>query len=143
MSQDIFSQEACNSQSKSRGKRKKNKHGNIALNFEMMEGKRRGSKLLHSIDEKQLYSWNKRLADGSTAFRCTGKNCATRVYLLENKLCYYSDPIGEHNHANKETEIKEIKLLATIKEQCAQPQASQTTAQIAEVREIFETRMLR
>lgn len=113
-----------------------------SVEFEIIEGKRQGCKLLHSITEKQLYVKNKKLVDGSIAYTCHTKNCKARVFLVDEN-CFLSSPFVGHSHGNKENEINELKVFSKIKADCASPLVSQTTSQISEVREIFDGTMLR
>lgn len=78
----------------------------ISTAFEIIEGKRRNSKLLHSINEKQLYVRNKTLVD-SVAFTCQITNCNARVYVI-GEMCYFSQPFLGHEH--RENDIGDLKM---------------------------------
>lgn len=119
----------------------KNYTDGTRIDFEIIEGKRRGSKLLHSISEKQLYFRNKTLANASISYRCQSRNCAARVYVVGEK-CYLSEPCINHNHVDKEREISEMKIHSQLKVDCEMATSSQTTSQISEVREIFDKTMI-
>lgn len=136
MSQDMFSQP-------------RNRNQKLGINYgrscsyEIIQGKRSDCKLLHSIDEKQLYVKNKTLANGSTAYTCKkNKTCYARVYICGDK-CYFSEPFYGHHHGNCENEIEEMKTYSQIKSDCGSRLVSQTTSQVSDVREIFEATTLR
>lgn len=129
-------------ESTSQSQSKKNNFGEKMVKFEWITGKRRDCTILHAIEEKQLYVKNKKLKDGSIAYTCRERKCNARVYLVDGK-CYYPEPMGSHNHENKEKVINEMAIEAKIKKDCAhvQPSTSQTTSQISDVREIFDASM--
>lgn len=109
------------------------------IEYEFIQGKRKGSTILHSISESQLYGINKKLKNGSVSYRCTFSNCKAAVQLSDGK-CSLKTPFAGHLHPSRTEEIRDMVLLNNIKNAVAtQPMlASQTSSQISEIRETFD-----
>lgn len=86
------------------------------LAFEIMSGKRRNSKVLYIIDEKQFYL-QKSEAKGRQYYTCYERNCKSRV-ILEKGQCRKATDFIEHNHRDQQQLYDELKALNEIKDKC-------------------------
>lgn len=87
------------------------------IEFEIIEGYRQGSQLLHSIKENEIYCKNKRLQNGDTRYSCRSKNCNAKVYLNEGGSRVSSKPEWTiHNHACQINDILKMKVHSEIKQ---------------------------
>lgn len=88
------------------------------LTYEIATGERYNSKLLYTIEEKQLYYWNRAYASGD-AWVCAFKGCNNRVHIRPDKMCVQKERYYIHKHANQEKKFYECKVLNIIKNKCA------------------------
>lgn len=90
------------------------------VDYEIISGKRRNSKLVYVISEQQLYI-RKTKYKTKQFYVCYAKDCKSRVYI-QNDQCYKSAD-GEHNHADQKELYEEMKVMSNIKTQCMDPEA--------------------
>lgn len=86
------------------------------MEFEILSGKRRNSKLLYSFSEKQIYA-KKSIYNNKVFFDCYNKKCKSRVYLL-NGECLKAKNFKEHEHSDQKELYEELKALNKIKAKC-------------------------
>lgn len=80
-----------------------------------ISGQRETSKILHAIDEQQLYRF--RVAHNQVAqYNCYVANCKAKLYL-ESEVCYRKAKYEPHNHGANDM-IEEIILKNSIKKRC-------------------------
>lgn len=92
------------------------------LRYELMSGKRINSKLLHTIDEHQLYV-QKVKTKSTRQYDCYKKKdlgCEAKVFVNNSSaVCFRKINHGnEHNHSTLKKEINEIKMKTEIKTKC-------------------------
>lgn len=88
------------------------------LQYEIVCGKRRTSKLLYIPEEKQFYI-KKSTSDNKTYYVCYVKNCKARVTLdLGRHVCTRSPLFVPHNHTTQKELYDELKVLNNIKKEC-------------------------
>lgn len=85
--------------------------------FEFVSGKRANSCLLYTIQEKQLYVKNRKLADGPISWLCRKSDCNDRIYQNENSVYRYSET-NKHNHGEQEQERLNFAVYNEIKLEC-------------------------
>lgn len=85
------------------------------LRYKITPGKRRNSKLLYTIDEKQYYAFNSKNKSGD-AYKCI--ECNNRVYL-KDEICTQKKRYFVHKHETKEVVHNELNILNEIKTKCA------------------------
>lgn len=94
------------------------------MRYEFMGGKRASSKLLHTLDEHQLYVLRNKYKSVHQ-YNCYEATCTARVYLevhdendVEKNVCHIKSKYTEHNHAAVQSTINEFKLVNAVKEKC-------------------------
>ena len=88
------------------------------LEYQIVNGKKFNSKLLYTLQEKQLYKIKTKSVK-KNYYVCFNKNCKARIELFADGLCV--KPKGnksEHNHADQEEKFKEINSLNGIRQDC-------------------------
>lgn len=87
------------------------------VRYKFAAGKRLNSKMLHTIDEQQMYRL--RVTHKNVAqYNCYIDKCNAKLYLnLETQVCYRKAMYGLHNHGPNDT-IYDIQLNDTIKRRC-------------------------
>lgn len=101
---------------------------NTELKYDIIQGKRRGSKLLWVHCERQFYVGNSMNKKGK-AFTCNASNaCRARIIVHNNGKCFRlnSDP---HKHGTGEDLFRELTVLAEIKLDVASSSSSRGTIQ--------------
>lgn len=85
------------------------------LRYKIAPGHRRNSKLLHTLDEKQIYAFNSKNKSGD-AYKCVECNC--RVHLKDG-ICIQKQRYYKHSHATKEIVQDNLSILNEIKTKCS------------------------
>lgn len=106
--------------------------------FRFIKGNR-GSLVLHTITENQLYRRDKLLKCGITSYRCSVNKCCARVYVAQSGQCHFPVNYKCHTHDERSQQIVDLQILNAIKAKCAAPKASITSSHMSGVREIFDT----
>lgn len=105
-----------------RSNRRRYDSNNIEYNF--MEGRRKGSKLLHTVGEEHLYIAKVKTKEEKQfdCYHSKDLGCKAKVFLTDAGICYrkISTRAGElHNHASNPSEIAEMQLVTNIKQRCS------------------------
>lgn len=86
------------------------------LKYTLMPGKRETSKVLHTIDERQLYFFRVNTKHAAQ-YNCYVKSCSAKAQIsLESSKCSRKGNEG-HNHGPN-AEIETIQLKTAIKKRC-------------------------
>ncbi|XP_017028076.1 uncharacterized protein [Drosophila kikkawai] len=89
------------------------------INFKFQVGFRQGSRLIHTLDDNQLYCKNKLLKNGDNTYVCRVKDCKARVYLAKDEtLVYAREDQVHHSHKGQDLEIKKIIAMDIVKNKC-------------------------
>lgn len=88
----------------------------VQLNYTFTTGRRFNSKLIYTLEEKQLYRFNKNINIGSV-YLCS--SCKCRVKLYENGNLFQEKRYSKHSHGTKENEYTELVIVNKIKEKCS------------------------
>lgn len=91
-----------------------------SLQYEFIQGERRGSKLLYTTEEKQLYR-KKDSYKGKENFECIEKECSRRIFLDQSGNCFKCKNFEKHLHGSQEAKYSKLKFMNVIKEECAKP----------------------
>lgn len=93
------------------------------LRYEFIPGKRITSKVLHTIDEQQLYAYKVKTKEHVqyNCYKLKETGCEAKVYTkITSGVCFRkSNQTSAHNHATLRKEIDEIKLKTEIKKNAA------------------------
>lgn len=109
------------------------------MQFEIVNGQRRNSKLLYSIDEKQLYI-KKSVIRGITYYTCYKKNCKSRVDVSRDGVLTKAANFIEHNHLDEEKLFLELKAIKKIKDDvCSSGAAVGAVNALSSIRAIFRS----
>lgn len=101
---------------------------NTELKFDIVQGKRRGSKLLWCHNERQFYVANSVNKKGK-AYTCNAsKSCHARVIVHNNGKCYRINLVP-HEHGAQDELYRELNVLADIKLDVASSSSSRGTIQ--------------
>lgn len=101
---------------------------NTKLKFEMIQGKRRGSKLLWCHNERQFYVANSVNKKGK-AYTCNAsKACHARIIVDNDGMCFRLNSV-QHVHGTQEDLYRELNVLADIKLDVASSSSSRGTIQ--------------
>lgn len=89
----------------------------IDLPYKFVPGAR-GSTMLYSISEKQLYRFKKGKHDGKMRrYECRVLNCKSAVYLIEGRLTKL-ESFSEHNHAEQEERVLKFEFREMVRRKC-------------------------
>lgn len=120
------------------------------IQFEFVEGKRKGSQMLHTLGEEHLYRGkvNTKVGKQYDCYHSQDLGCKAKVFVHEG-VCFrkISARAGEsHNHASNPAEIDEMKLITEMKNRCSSAAAVTEmygTHGCASSRRIFQSTLLR
>lgn len=95
------------------------------IEYEIIAGQRKNSKLLWSAQDKFLYVRNT-FYNGRRFYMCRkNRSCKSRVYVIEETgKCYKYDILKEHDNSNDEEEFQKLTLTNKIKQGCSEMQTS-------------------
>lgn len=107
------------------------------VRYEFSSGKLVESKMLHAIDEKQLYRYritHKKLAQ----YNCYVKSCSAKLYLdVVSHNCFRKATQSQsHNHGPNDN-IATMQLATTIKKRCRSAATAARSGGNGNVRRIF------
>lgn len=72
--------------------------GDTITPFEYTPGAKKGSVLVYTTDEKQLYVKNKTNKKGDVFWTCRTKPCAARVKITSSEVCSFASSYSGHSH---------------------------------------------
>lgn len=110
------------------------------LEFEIVPGQRKNSKLLYVLEEQQFYAINSKSKRSST-YLCYVKDCRSRVSVrnIDNK-CFLVLNFVEHNHPPQGEFYNELKIKNKIKEECSKTASLlNSPTSVGNVRAIFSS----
>lgn len=113
------------------------------VNFKFVPGQRRGSQMIYSNDENQVYKRNKVNKDGSSGWTCIVKNCDERITMRANGKCYYSATKHGHNHEKKDDYQRRVDLKNEIKVECSKVENIASGSISGAVRDVFYSKVTR
>lgn len=104
------------------------------IEFKIVPGIRKNSKLLHIPSENQIYKY-KYEKNLTKYYVCYVKNCPVNVAVDFNneQFCRKTSNIKAHNHHSQEDFIKKLKLINEIKSNC-----ENVSLKRSNVREVFD-----
>lgn len=100
----------------------------IEIQYEIVPGKRRNSKLLWSLTERQFYKFNTTLRKGKSYVCYHG--CSCRVLLQNDGICIKSDLNKQHNHPTNEELHEQLSISNEMKLKCTQDATSKSVKEI-------------
>lgn len=89
--------------------------------FDFIEGKRKTGKLLHVLEEDQLYHFKSRYNCNISYYRCYLKKCSAGVKVQDGLNFCFRTSHKDHQHGSQAHLIREIKMVAAIKAECEDP----------------------
>lgn len=88
---------------------------NIRLEYQIIAGQRKNSKLLYTTDEKFLYVKHNKTRY-HIQYDCYDKGCNAQVIVTnEDGVCYKKNTNYEHNHGDAAEIVKSMQLTNTVK----------------------------
>lgn len=103
------------------------------LEYRFMSGLRSDSRLLHVLEENQLYRRNTSTKK-NIIYKCRVPKCKSRVYLNSLNQCRRVANFKGHNHGDVDTFIEGLELKTKIKTACV---TSTTSEKTKSTRDIF------
>lgn len=107
------------------------------MEFKILSGKRRNSKLLYSVTEQQLYA-RKSIYKNKVFYNCYTKDCKSRVFVMDGVCLKYTDFV-EHNHSDQKALYEEIVALNAIKNKCLDVGSLGEVNALTSIRESFRS----
>lgn len=101
-----------------------------AINYCWINGKRKDSDLLYSMEEQCFYVSNSKiLKDGSEAYTCNVKKCGGRVHLKKNEIAV---KVADHtvSHGSMYKYYMELQCRNFMREECEFSGASKSISDI-------------
>lgn len=87
------------------------------MNFEIISGFRKNSKLLYLVDQKMIFV-KKSVYNNVGKYVCRQSECKARITVDAEGKCELAKHYVEHNHDNEEEVYKELKAINEIKSDC-------------------------
>lgn len=111
------------------------------VNWKYVPGQRRGSRMIYSNDEDQIYKRNKKNADGTEGWTCTTRNCSERITLHQNGKCFYSDTNKGHKHEKKANIQQVVDVKNEIKVEISKVETVASGSSAGAVRKVFYSKV--
>lgn len=89
--------------------------GNTRLEYELIAGHRKNSKLLYTTDEKYLYMKHNK-TKLNIQYDCYEKACGAKVFVtIRDGVCHKKSTNYTHNHTDAAQLVKDMKIKNTVK----------------------------
>lgn len=88
----------------------------IGIDYEIIAGQRKNSKLLYTTNEKYLYIKHNKTKH-SIQYDCYDKGCGAKVFIgTENGLCFKKSTNNTHNHGDASQIVHDMKMVNNVKQ---------------------------
>lgn len=105
--------------------------------FDFIEGRRKSGKLVHVLEEDQLYRFRSRYNDQFSYYRCYINKCNAIVKVQSGVNFCFRTSNRNHKHEVQTDLIKEMKMVSAIKADCEDPSKSHKS--IKQILEKYDT----